>query len=351
LSRERVAVGAIVAGLIGREALGRATAADLRGQVALITGGSRGLGLLLARELLREGCRVAMCARDQAELERARELLGPDGEVLTVRCDVSEQVQVERLVADVTAHYGRIDVLVNNAGVIMVGPVRTMALADFEEAMRVMFWGTLYPILAVLPRMIERRGGRIVNITSIGGKLSVPHLLPYSCAKFAAVALSEGLRAELARDGITVTTIVPGLMRFGSMMQARFKGRQEQEFTLFALADSLPFVSIDGERAARQIVQAVKRGEAERTLTIPANLAARFHGLFPGLSADLAGLVNRLLPTATRSDTPASAGREVYGRVRSPLLDRLIGWNLSAARRFNELAAPDQTGDSASVRA
>lgn len=100
--------------------------------------------------------------------------------------------------------------------------------------------------------MRARRRGRIVNITSIGGKVGMPHLLPYTCAKFATVGLSEGLRAELGREGIRVTTIVPGLMRTGSHLKAMFRGQHEQEFTWFSLGASLPLVSMGAERAARQ---------------------------------------------------------------------------------------------------
>ena len=106
--------------------------------------------------------------------------------------------------------------MVNNAGMIQVGPLATTTKEDFVTALDVMFWGTLYPTLAVLPQMRARGRGHIVNITSIGDLVSVPHLLPYTCAKFAAVGLSEGLRAELGPVGIRVTTVVPGLMRTGS---------------------------------------------------------------------------------------------------------------------------------------
>ncbi|MBX6342448.1 MAG: SDR family oxidoreductase, partial [Thermomicrobiaceae bacterium] len=285
-----VAIGA-------REIVGRLRAADLRGQVALVTGGSRGLGFLLARELVREGCRVAICARDEEEIARARaDLRRLSDDVQGLPCDVSDRAQVDALVADVTRHFGRIDILVNNAGIIQVGPLADMTHRDFEETLGVMLWGIIHPTLAVLPQMRARHGGRIVNITSIGGKISVPHLVPYCTAKFAAVGLSEGLRAELARDGITVTTVVPGLMRTGSYLNALFKGRQEEEFTLFSLGATLPLISMDAERAARQIVRAVKRGEAEPTLSLPAVAAARLVGLAPGLTADIAGLANRLLP-------------------------------------------------------
>jgi NAD(P)-dependent dehydrogenase (short-subunit alcohol dehydrogenase family) len=351
LKREarRPGVTALAAGLglaaLGREVYRRRRHGDLRGEVALLTGGTRGLGLLLAHELLGEGCRLAICARDAAELERAAgDLRARGGEVLTLTCDVSDPAAVERMVADATGHYGRIDLLLNNAGVITAGPAPTMTAPDFEQAMAVMFWGTLYPILAVLPQMRARRRGRIVNITSVGGKVAVPHLLPYAAAKFAATGLSQGLRAELARDGITVTAVAPGLMRTGSFLNAFFKGQAEREFVPFAVLASLPFFSIDARRAARQVVGAAKRGEAERVLVLSANLLTRFHGLFPGWSADILGLINRTLPgPGGDAGQPAPApvrGMELHERVRSDVFDALIGWNLSAARELHQYPGP-----------
>jgi NAD(P)-dependent dehydrogenase (short-subunit alcohol dehydrogenase family) len=270
---------------------------QLTGHAVLITGGSRGLGLLLAQEFGREGCRIAICARDEQDLQRARQILQASGiEALAIRCDVSKNDEVKALVAQVVEQFGRIDILVNNAGIIQGGPYPTLQLSDFERAHDVMFWGMLYPILAVAPGMMARRQGRIVNITSIGGKVSIPHLLPYSCAKFAAVGLSEGLSAELAQYGIRVTTVAPGLMRTGSHLQAEFKGQPNKEFTTFSLMASLPIISMDARRAARQIVSATKRGATECTLSIPATLLAFFHGLWPGPTVQILGAVNRFLP-------------------------------------------------------
>ena len=184
---------------------------NLYGQVALITGGSRGLGLALAREFARVGCRLVLAARDAQELARAQQDLVQRGtEVLAVPCDVTNQEQVRSIVDQAIQHFGRVDIVVNNAGIIQVGPMFTTTVEDFVSALDVMFWGALYPTLAVLPQMRARRSGHIVNITSIGGMVSVPHLLPYTCAKFAAVGLSEGLRAELGQEGIHVTTVVAG---------------------------------------------------------------------------------------------------------------------------------------------
>jgi NAD(P)-dependent dehydrogenase (short-subunit alcohol dehydrogenase family) len=349
LGSSLLAAAGLGLGLMGREALRRRQEADLTGQVALVTGSSRGLGYLLARELGRQGCRLAICARDAAELERARADLAAQGfAVFAQPCDVGDRAQVERLVAATTARFGQIDVLVNNAGIIQAGPLPSQTEADFREAMDVMFWGVLYPTLAVLPQMRARRAGRLVNVTSIGGKVAVPHLLPYDCAKFAAVALSEGLRAELARDGTTVTTIAPGLMRTGSLLNAIFKGPHRAEFAAFAVLGSLPVVSMDAERAARQIVTAARRGEAERVLGLPANLLARFHGLLPGPTADILGLVNRVLPQADDAGGRDRArGMALHEAVRSPLFDRLIGWNLAAARRYHEYPGPVTAGPQA----
>jgi NAD(P)-dependent dehydrogenase (short-subunit alcohol dehydrogenase family) len=313
---------------------------DLGGRVALVTGGSRGLGLLTARELARAGCRVAICARDPEELERARAFLAREGaEALALTCDVTDREQVERTVAAVSADLGPIDLLVANAGIVSVAPARALTVADFEAAMATIFWGTVYPVMVVLPDMRARRAGRITIVTSIGGKVAVPHLLPYSSAKFAATGFAQGLRAEAARDGITVTTIVPGLMRTGSPVNARFGGQVEAEFAWFALADSLPLLSMDAERAAAQVVEATRRGEAERVLTLPAALAARLHGLMPGVTADLLGLVNRLLPDAEPTDHGRVRGETARRWLASPLLDTLIGWTLSAARRYNQYPA------------
>jgi len=232
--------GTVGAGMIARKLTRQPQQSDLRGQVVFITGGSRGLGLLMAREFAREGCRIAICARDVQELEGAtRDIEQIVPSVLALPCDVADQSQVSLTLEKIIRHFGQIDVLVNNAGIIAVGPVETMTRQDFEHAMNVMFWGTVFTTLAVLPEMIRRQSGRIVNITSIGGKVSVPHLIPYSCAKFAVVAFSEGLRAELAKDHIPVTTIVPGLMRTGSHVNAFFKGQQNAEFTWFSLGGYL----------------------------------------------------------------------------------------------------------------
>jgi NAD(P)-dependent dehydrogenase (short-subunit alcohol dehydrogenase family) len=321
--------------LAARSLLRRWTDYDLRGKSVLITGGSRGLGLVMAREFASEGARVAICARDPVELERARQDLARRGaEVLAVPCDVTERAQVNELIQLVGRHFGAIDVLVNNAGVIQVGPAEVMTLDDYDEAMRVHFWGPLYTTLAALPDMRRRRAGRIVNISSIGGKIGVPHLVPYSASKFALVGLSEGLRAELVKDGILVTTVCPGLMRTGSPRNATFKGQHRAEYAWFSISDALPVTSIQAERAARQIIDATKRGDAELILTTQAVVAVKFHQLFPELSADLRALVNRLLPATGGIGTNRAKGKHSQSELAPSLLTALSD---QAAARNNEV--------------
>ncbi len=213
-------------GLLAYQARQNSKQAYLAGKVVLITGGSRGLGLAMAEEFANKGARLVLTARDEQELEEARNELAQRGaDVVTIPCDVTNRQEVQQLIDSATEQFGRIDVLVNNAGIITVGPLMAQTLKDFEESMDIMYWGPFYVTMAVLPQMLQRKSGRIVNITSIGGKVSVPHLMPYASAKFAAVGFSEGLRAELAKDGIKVVTIAPGLMRTGSQINAFFKGK------------------------------------------------------------------------------------------------------------------------------
>jgi len=266
----------------------------------VITGGSRGLGLLIARELGREGARVTLAARDQAELERARQDLASRSiEASTVTCDVGDRAQVERLVDEVVKRHGTVDVLINNAGIIQVGPLEHMKLRDFQDAMAIHFWGPLHTILAAVPIMRRNGGGRIVNISSIGGKIGVPHLAPYCASKFALTGLSDSVRGELAKDNILVTTVCPGLMRTGSPFNGWFKGRHRDEFTWFAISDSLPLATIDGTRAARQIIDACRYGDAELVITWPAKLAVIANAVLPEAVALGMSIANQLLPRPT----------------------------------------------------
>ena len=308
---------------------------DLRDKTVLITGGSRGLGLVMAREFARHGARLALCARDEEELERARLDLERFGvEVMVVRCDVRNRQDVNDMVAAVNARFGNVDVLVNNAGVIQVGPLEVMTEEDFEQAMQAHFWAPLNTIMAVLPSMRQRKSGRIVNITSIGGKVAVPHLVPYSASKFALVGLSKGLRAELMKDGVSVTTVCPGLMRTGSPRNAEFKGQHRFEYAWFSISDALPLLTVSAENAARQVVRACKRGQAELVISVPAKIAVLFESLFPEAMYQILGVVNQLLPAPGGIGTQKAKGKESTSAWSPSWLTTL---NEEAAVRNNEV--------------
>jgi len=298
------AAGATAAAVAGLYAVRKLTAllvrpaVDLRDKVVLITGGSRGLGLALAREFAQAGCRIAICARDRHELEEAeRRLHGIGREIAPFVCDVTRRADVAGMIREVIGHFGRIDILINNAGEIRVAPVESLDRGDFESAMATMFWGPVDMTLEVLPHMRRQRRGHIVNVTAIGGRVSVPRLIPYCCAKFALVAFSDGLAAELDREGIRVLTVVPGLMRTGSYLQAQFKGDAAHEFTWFGLAANLPGFSAPAAYAARKIRRAVEAGRFTLTITWPAKLLVRMQAMFPEVTRHLmAGVNEYVLP-------------------------------------------------------
>ncbi len=272
-------------------------------KTVVIVGGSRGLGLALARRFAGEHARLALVARDGAELSRAQDMLRERGAAVTVHaCDIRNRGQVMTTINHIAAEHGTIDVLVNDAGIIEVGPFETMTTGDFEDAMATHFWGPLATIRAALPHMRQRGARRIVNIVSIGGKVAVPHLLPYCSSKFALAGLSQGLRAELAHDGFAVTTVFPGLMRTGSTYQARFKGQHRRESAWFHVSNAIPGLSMNADRAAAQIVDACRYGDSEVVLTPAARALARAAGVVPGLVAAALSLANRLLPDASGAD-------------------------------------------------
>ncbi|GAC1302923.1 MAG: SDR family oxidoreductase [Vulcanimicrobiaceae bacterium] len=306
---------ALAAAAVARRALTRRF--DLRGRIVVIVGGSRGLGLALAREAAARGATLALLARSDSELAAARDELAAGGTRIVVRaCDIRLDESVAAAFAAVVRELGPIDVLLNVAGIIEVGPVESLLLDDYVDAIATNYLGAVRTVEAVRPAMQARRAGRIVNVASIGGVIAVPHLLPYCASKFALVGYSRGLHAELARFGIVVTTIVPGLMRTGSPPHATFAGRPEAEYALFAPVDALPFTSVSAAHAARAILDATERGERERVVSPQARAGVAAARWVPATLAALLVLTARVLPSG--------AGRMEHrpGSASTGLLDR-----------------------------
>jgi NAD(P)-dependent dehydrogenase (short-subunit alcohol dehydrogenase family) len=305
-------------------------AIDFAGRSVVITGGSRGLGLVIARQLAAEGARLCLLARDAGELIRARDELDSLGaDVMIVRCDIRRRADVRACVDQILDRWTAVDVLINNAGVIQVGPLEHMTEEDFENAMATHFWGPLHLMFEMVPSMRRRGFGRIVNITSIGGRVALPHMAPYTASKFALVGLSDAVRTELDQYGIRVTTVVPGLMRTGSPINADMKGQHEAEYAWFAISDALPGLTISAERAARQIVDACRHGDPELTISLPARLAVALNDLAPGAVARLLMIANQVLP----GPTGIVGDRHRRGR------DSESRWAPSAATTLSDRAA------------
>lgn len=312
------------------------SAFSFRNKVVVITGGSRGLGFILARELGREGANLVLCARTERDLREAADRLARDSGaiVLTKVCDVTNRAQVRELIDFAVDAFGRIDVVINNAGIIQVGPFESMGEDDYRNAMNSIFWGTLHTTLEALPYL--EPGARLMNIASIGGMVPVPHLIPYVAAKYAVVGFSETLAAELARHRISVTSAVPGLMRTGSFIHALFKGRQDTEMSLFSVLGNLPLVSMNAERAARRMIEACRSRKPVVVVGAPAKMARLAHALFPNFVIKLLSLVSRALPLPPLEPAERTRAEPGWlhrrGLARSPLTrlgDR-------AAEKFNE---------------
>ena len=207
-----------------------------------------------------------------------------------------------------------------------------------------MLWGPVHLALAVLPTMRDAGHGRIGIVSSVGGLVAVPRLVPYSVAKFGAVGLAEGLHAELAGTGVTVTAVTPGLMRTGGHAHARFVDDATTDYAWFAPLASIPGLSISAERAARRIVSGVLAGRPTVELTPLTIVGRRVHGLAPATTIRAMGLASRLLPgpanravDSTSTATPAVEGATARAQLSSRLVDALSVLGDRAARRHNEV--------------
>ncbi len=313
------------------------SAAFFRNRCGGITGGSRGVGFALAGQMVKVGAKVTLLARDREELNSAAEKLNGYAKhpVLTIECDVTHRGQLKSAFQRVLDHFGDIDTLINNAGSVVAGPFQSMTQADFETQMNLHFFAVLKAVQTVLPHFKARGEGRIVNISSIGGKIPVPHMSTYCASKFALTGFSQALSAELQASDIHVTTVCPGLMRTGSPIQGVFKGDVEKEYAWFALSDSMPGLSISATNAARQILDAVRMQRSQAVISWPAKMGVFAHTNFPEISQAFMALANRFLPQGqsqirkTGADSKSWLESQIWARPFNRILHR-------AQKKFNE---------------
>jgi NAD(P)-dependent dehydrogenase (short-subunit alcohol dehydrogenase family) len=318
-TRDQLVIGAAAGVALAwgaREVLRRSRRITLEGRVVVITGGSTGHGFIAARQAAEQGARLVIAARGVQELRAAEAELAQagSGEVLAVPTDVADPAAARHLIERAIDRFGRVDVLVNNAGIIVVGPLSTMTRQDFEYAMAVNFWGALNCTLAVLPHMRAARFGRIANVGSVGGKAAMPHLAPYTVSKFALSGLTKALRSELVQDGILVTGIYPDTMRTGGHTHALFKGDRPAEYSWFGLTDTIPGIALSAEDVARRMWRGILDGDAEVSMGLASRVAAKLDALFPNPAVEALTLLNRSLPRAG-GPNEALRGEDIHGRL------------------------------------
>ncbi|SEC25823.1 SDR family NAD(P)-dependent oxidoreductase [Terriglobus roseus] len=316
-----IALGLLGAAITANEAYkAKQRATAMCGKIVVVMGGSRGLGLEIARQFGLGGGHLVLVSRNEEELRNALGKLQAEGAIPNgaaahiVVADVSRQEDCERAIASAMERFGRVDVLINCAAVMQVAPFEDMTTEAFHKAMDINFFGALYAIQAVVPHMLQRGSGNIVNIASVGGKIAVPHMLPYVASKFALVGFSEGLHAELRHKGIRVTTVCPGLMRTGAESGVKFAGNAEKEYAWFKFGAEAPLVSISARAAARKIFAATVAGKAEITITPQAWLGARAVGLAPNFSQQFAAAVNHLGLPAANGNRDTTTGAEIEAK-------------------------------------
>lgn len=323
--------------LLGAAALGVVIAArrpryDFANKVVLITGGSRGLGLVLARQLAERGALIGLLARDAIELARARQTISSQSLVQLLAADVTAPSQVEQAVNALVRRFGRIDVVINNAGQILSAPFEDTTDADFKALLDVHMWATLHVTRAALPHLAREGDGRVINICSIGGRIPVPHLSAYCTSKFAQTGLSLVMAEELRSKGIRVTTVLPGLMRTGSHRQAYFKGDHQREYATFSLVGGLPITSMSADRAARLIINASARGKAEAIIPFSVRQIAKASAMMPNTAVGLMAATNKMLPGPASKF--AMQGKQMD---LNPAVETAITLAERAAERNNQL--------------
>ena len=202
----------------------------LADKVAIVTGGSEGIGKAAALSMAKEGARVVIVARTQETLDRAAEEIktATEGEVFALSADVSDKDTARRVVQTTLEKFGRLDILVNNAGTSMAKEFEEVSDEDWDYDFELKVWGAVRLIRHAIPEMRKVDGGRIINVTNLGGRTPGPSSMPTSISRAAGIAITKGLSKDLAKDNILVTTVCIGLVKSGQH-QRRYEARLEKE--------------------------------------------------------------------------------------------------------------------------
>ena len=246
----------------------------LKGKVAVVTGASSGIGEAAARELASRGAAVVLASRDAGKLEALRrEISASGGRALAVKTDISDAGSVDAMVREAVEAFGSIDILVNNAGLGLSGRVAELRAEDLRYVFEVNTVGPLKCIQAALPRM--PRGGRIINVSSVVGRRSIPKVGGYCATKFALNALSDALRVEVADRGITVTSVYPGTTRTDFRENSRRTKDEKRGWRPKGVTPG---------KVAEKIADAAEKGPRDVYVTLPDRIFVAATMLFPSLT-------------------------------------------------------------------
>lgn len=252
----------------------------------LITGASQGIGKATALLFAEKGYNLVLAARQierlQAVVNQVRDL---GGKAIAHSVDVRDPEQVKTLIQTALAHYGTIDVLINNAGIYLLGSVENCDLSDWHQVIDTNLWGYIHTINALLPHFLDRGKGTIVNVCSIGGKIPIPYQVPYITSKYAVTGLTESLHAELNPKGIHVSAVYPNVIKSDLMERAIFRGKDEQDAlernALLEKTLKMPVIE-KPEDVAKAIWEVVADQKAE-VMVGSANFSKTIYRLIPGL--------------------------------------------------------------------
>lgn len=253
----------------------------LTDKVAIVTGGSDGIGKAAARALAAEGARVAICARRPEVLDAAASELSAEtgGEVVGIVCDMTEQSQVESLISEVTSKWGQLDILVNNAGTSSAMPVDVLTEDALSYDLKLKVYGAVYASQAAIPHLRAAGGGRIINITTGGGKAPGAGSLPTSLSRAAGIGLTKAMSRDLAADNILVNTVCIGLIKAG-----------QHERRVEAMQDTTPELTVDEhyERMGTRVPLG-RVGEAQEAGDVICFLASERASYVTGASINVDG--------------------------------------------------------------
>lgn len=251
--------------------------------VAIVTGAASGIGEALAAELAQKGARVTLCDIDErAVTEVAERLRRAGGQVYAARVDVTAADAVRALIAETVQRDGRLDLLINNAGIGVGGEAHEISLADWRRVLDVNLHGVIHGVQAAYPILVRQGGGHIVNIASVAGLAPYPLTAPYVTSKHAVVGLSLSLRAEAAAYGVRVSVACPGAIRTAIWHKSPMRGDWDRERLLKAMP-----LKTSAESCARTILRGVERNEAIILVTLEARLMWWLQRLCPSLSLRL----------------------------------------------------------------